>query len=71
MFAEIISRMVVLRPMVGRHGVASVVHMSSDDSVTTAGAVSYLSYRPLAARVARGGLSGRVPGPPRMGPVMM
>ena len=27
MFAEIISQMVVLRPMVGRRGVASVVHM--------------------------------------------
>ena len=57
MFAEIIFRMVVLRPMVGSCSVASVVHMSSDDSVTTAGTVSYLSSRPLAARVAQGGLS--------------
>ena len=57
MFAEIMLRRVVLRWMVGRHGVAGVIHVSPDGSVAAAGTVSYWSSRPLAARVVQCGLS--------------
>ena len=57
MFAEIMLWRVVLRRMVGRHGVAGVIHVSPDGSVAAAGTVSYWSSRPLAARVVQCGLS--------------
>ena len=61
MFAEIMFWMVVLRQMVGRRGVASIIHVSSNDSDAAVGTMNYWLSRPLAARVTWGGLSRCVP----------